>query len=361
MSTRRLGGKTLPKGLLVDRDYLYLRLYERGVQIQKSVGRADDPGAIERGKEMLAEWRRKLRLRRLGLELKPRSILFEEGADIFWKHHASKVSSSRNMEQRLRMLKGFFAGKKLEEITYLDVEAFRREREKKIKPNSVNAEQNTMMAMYFFLDRWNRQRVIDPIALPPHNPAAMVKRPHQDNFARTRIVSPDEFKKLMDAAQPNLRRIILAAVQTSLRICDLKNLSKANINEATNQLEGFQQKSGKRFTIPINSLFRRLIETAPEDKLLDFKGFGNQWLSLKKACGLHASTQFRDLRRTAGRTMLREGLDLASVSSFLGHTNLEQTVSYVAAPDADKRRGADVLQGIFRYEEAEAAPTEVRQ
>jgi integrase len=138
----------------------------------------------------------------------------------------------------------------------------------------------------------------------------------------------------------------LGALNSTLRKKDLRLLTKANVDDHTQSLRGIQQKTQNAYYIPINKQMRLLIDTAPGDKIFDFTNHNARFARLVRVCGLK-DFRFHDLRRTGARAMLKEGLDLATVSKWLGHRSLQTTQIYVAAQTQDMARGGEVLEKKF--------------
>lgn len=285
-------------------------------------------------------------MKRLGLDLPERQISMDEACDLFWEYHGSRVRAPKSMEYRLGIIRRYFGGKKFEKVSYLDIEAFRQEYGKSVKESTVNMIHGTLLSLYRFFERNKKLRALDPVLLPKENPARLVRITPRSKFARKRVLTQEEFHRLVGAAQPNMRRVIIGAIHTTLRRIDLRKLTKSNVNTETRQLEGIQSKTQRPYAIPINGVIQHLINTAEGEHIFNFTGFLHQWDKLKKACGMR-ELQFRDLRRTGARTMLRDGLDLASVSSYLGHGKIHETQTYVAAPSTDKHRASRILQGMY--------------
>lgn len=159
-----------------------------------------------------------------------------------------------------------------------------------------------------------------------------------------------EFDRFMRSATMSVRRICLGAIHTTLRLKDLKQLTKTNVNQATNQLEGIQAKTGKPYAVPINGVMRQLLETRKGDHIFDFTNFRKQFDEVRVKAGLK-NFQFRDLRRTGARTMLKKGVDLATVSAYLGHSSLQMTEVYVTPSRDDKRVGGEILGTTYRWDD----------
>ena len=199
------------------------------------------------------------------------------------------------------------------------------------------------------LKEWNRLGVISPIRLPSENPASVVRKANERSFSRKRVLAVEEFDRLMKTGTIAVRRVCLAAVHSTLRLKDIKFLTRKNVNLATNQLEGIQAKTGKAYKVPITPVMQTLIDTADGDRLFDFTNFRKQFEAARKAANIK-DFQFRDLRRTGARTLLKSGIDLATVSKYLGHASLAMTERYVVASDDDLQKASEVLNSKFSLE-----------
>ena len=185
------------------------------------------------------------------------------------------MKSLESYELSLRYIKDFFKNRNIDSLTYIDVQNYRREREKHVKPNSVNKEHTVLTHLFNKLKEWRRLHVIGNVLLPSENPGPLVKKASEKIFRRKRVLSVEEFDRFMRLASMPVRRICLGAIHTTLRFKDLSLLTKANVNEATNELEGMQAKTGKAYSIPINSVVRQLIESAPGHSILISPASGN--------------------------------------------------------------------------------------
>ena len=243
-------------------------------------------------------------------------------------------------------IKDFFAERYIDTITYIDVQDYRQWRIKKVKASTVNRDHVIITNMFYLLKRWNDMGVIKPITLPKYNPGSLVKKADERPFARKRVLSAKEIGGLLAVGPLNVRRIVLMALNTALRRKDLVNLTQGHVNRATGCLEGVQAKTGKPYQIPINSTVAMLIKTASGDRILDFTNFRRDFETALKKAGLEG-VQFRDLRRTAARMLLGQGnVDIATVSSYLGHASIAMTQFYVQPENKDKRKASQFLGRI---------------
>jgi len=162
------------------------------------------------------------------------------------------------------------------------------------------------------------------------------------------VLTPGEFKRFLDAAPPSIQRIARAAVNSTLRMKDLRLLSKDNINEAAHQFEGLQEKPGVPYIVPINEVMQELIDTAPGHKLFDFTNFRKLFEQARRDSGL-THFEFKDLRRTGARTIYNDTGDIMLVKECLGHTDVATTQRYLGVSAKQIQRAGLALASKFSY------------
>jgi integrase len=166
---------------------------------------------------------------------------------------------------------------------------------------------------------------------------------------RSRILSPPEIQKIRAASGPELRDVIDMGFNTLLRLKDLKRLTLKNVNQANNSLEGIQAKTGKPYSIPINREIRKIIDKAlrqGRQMLLNCPNFRKEFEAMREGLPI-LYFQFRDIRRTGARYLLKNGVDLATVQGMLGHADIEMTQIYIQPEHKDKKKASQKLGGII--------------
>jgi integrase len=166
---------------------------------------------------------------RHGIRRQP-DITFKEFAEIYLRDHADlhKRSAKRDREI-LKTLNRFFGSAILHEITSHRIEQFKRDRlngtwrafrQKRsanpVKPGTVNRELDTLKSILSKAVEW--KYLVD-------SPARGVKRFRLEN-RRTRILSPDEQRRLLEACDrmPKLQALLKLALITGARIGELLEL-----------------------------------------------------------------------------------------------------------------------------------------
>jgi len=176
--------------------------------------------------------------------------------------------------------------------------------------------------------------------------------------ARTRRLQGDEEERLLLAAQ-GLRPLMIAALETGCRVGELLSLQWQQVRfspRAELFLPAQKTKAKKDRRLPLSSALRAVLEARrndpageplPPDAFVFGDGVGRQRRSVRtawrltcqraKIVGLH----FHDLRREAGSRWMDAGVPLATIQRWLGHHNISQTSTYLAASlggDADEMR-----------------------
>ncbi len=267
-----------------------------------------------------------------------------EFADEYIKY-IRDVKQNRSWESthyQIQRLNEFFRDKKLSQITSKDVDDYKLNRLREVKPASVNRE---LACLSHLINLAKRQRQFfgdNPVSisrlLPEHNQVE-------------RILERDEETKLLDASSPELRAIIICALNTGMRKNEILTLEWANIDIDRNiiTLEHTNTKSKKTRRIPINSVLRRLFI---EQKLkvgtsnhVFLSSTGHPYKrhdSLKQAFAGACrranieGLRFHDLRHTAATRMIEADASIVAVSRILGHADLKTTMRYAHPEDSLK-------------------------
>lgn len=340
---------------MIDRGYVFVRVFNGGRQVQRCVGPVNHPGVFDDAICLLNRYREKLHLGKAIQIIKEKHLSFKDACELYWIQFACKKKSAQSYAHHLVILKTFFGNKTMDAITTQDVVEFREWRLKLVSRGTMNTEHVCLITLYAFLYRSVKTGILDPIALPEQNPAWLVRRDDRRMFARRRSLSEEEFQKMMTLADPPMRRIILGAIHSMLRRKDLLALTKDNVDRVSNELVGVQAKTGIPYHVPINNIMEKLIQTAPGHHLFEGQNFEYRFVCLLRRAEIKGF-QFRDLRRTGARALLKKGVDLATVSSLLGHSNIFTTQSYVGAPNEDKRPGGEILERNFDFDLSQPPP-----
>ena len=233
---------------------------------------------------------------------------------------------------------------------------------------AANRDMGTLSAAF----SWGASRKRGFVA---DNPFKDGDRPALEKFeerARTRRLQAGERERLLAACGDHLRAVVECALETGMRRGEILSLQWAQVRftpKAQITLPAWKTKTRRDRTIPVSARLRAILEmrqkgTDDEDHPADYHVFGNiiggrvlgfkrAWqTAVLKAHG-HKATyvkganlspdsraalraidlHFHDLRREAGSRWLDAGAPLHVIQSWLGHTNVAQTSTYLAVRD----------------------------
>jgi integrase len=155
------------------------------------------------------------------------------------------------------------------------------------------------------------------------------------NVARVEDLSWTNAKRLVDAARPDLRRLILAGLYTGCRLSELFSITAADLLEQRMALYIHPQKTyrGRTIALPEEGydFFRALARGKDSKTPLLQRYDGGKWktnyvaMHFKRLCkrlGYPNSVVFHSLRHTYASLLLQSGTPPIVVSRQLGHINL---------------------------------------
>jgi integrase/recombinase XerC len=186
------------------------------------------------------------------------------------------------------------------------------------------------------------------------NPTAGLKRLREERASWSRMLSPDEVTRLVEAVQNGRRSlvkrdlaIILLMLHAGLKVGELVNLRVADFEPPE---EGgaitVRQGRGRRRTILLSPevcsalqayLRVRLAPPTVEHLFLSQQGTPISARSVQRLIREHAAAaslgkvSASTLRRTYAQTVWEKTGDLSQVASALGHTRLNSTIRYITS------------------------------
>lgn len=259
--------------------------------------------------------------------------------------------------QKVPILKAVVGGRpfgdwRAAEITREAIESFRRQR----PAVAGNRDLALLRAMF----NWAVLGELVPATPFKVGTVAAVKLAREE--PRTRRLEPNEEERLMAEARGLLRDLIVAALETGCRLGELLSLQWDQVRGDL-FLPAGKTKAKKPRRVPISTVLRavldrRRLDPAGEPLKPSAYVFGDDvgrrrhsvrgaWVFLckrAKVTGLH----FHDLRREAGSRWMDAGVPLGTIQRWLGHHNISQTSTYLAASgggDADAMRAFEVAKG----------------
>lgn len=369
---KKYGNRKLPGGVTVDKNgYVHVRLFHNNVlAYRKEFGHVAEPKVLDNAIAKRNEVKQQLSVGKFQVETKTERITIETALDWYWDHHGSKMDSFKSTRSYIKDIKDIWKGKFFDALTYLDTKELRRllsTREyvtdrkdarygQPLAESTINRYLTMIIHMYNCFagtkndPGWIELKVVPNIKLPVRNPGhgRGLKKTDEKPFARTRVLSVEEFQAFFANATMRLRRQVLMAVNTLLRLEDLEALTiSKNVNWSEMKLVGMQGKVNKPYAIEINPVVKHLIDTAEGDKILDCT---NHRREVAEACRLAGIKDFefsKDCRRTGATWMLRQGADIRTVQEILGHQDVRMTMIYTPPAHAQKQTAVDGLAATF--------------
>ena len=301
-------------------------------------------------KRML-EWEEK---KHLGFEIKKR---YTFGELIDWYLGLSKVKAKKSYRDdlcRSRPLKEAFGRIPADEIKPSMVEEFQHGllkghtniRNKPLKPATVNRIIALMKRIYNLA---MREELVDK------NPCFKVSMLPENN-KRDRVLSHEEFKRLISHLPEHAAQIVKTAYYTGMRAGEIFNLTwdKVNLKEGYIELSSEDTKTSEPrriYLVPeLKEMFLRLskVRHLKHNHVFTYNGVPVKEIkrSFKSACKKAGIEDFRfhDLRHTFITNMRKAGVERSIIMKITGHKTMSMferynTVDSTDAQDALKRLG----------------------
>lgn len=273
---------------------------------------------------------------------KQEKIKFEDFADEYLRMHSVQNKSYREDVNNIKILKRFFGGRYLNEITALDVEKYKAERIKTVKPATVNRGLAVLRSMYNRAIEWKKIK---------ENPCNTV-RLFKENNQRLRYLEQAEINKLLDNCSGNLKGIVTVAVFTGMRRGEILNLKWTDCDFQRDVIRLTDTKNDEIRAIPMNEQIKTAlirIRRHPTSPYIFCKCDGSPYGDVDKSffTALKKSDiiefHFHDLRHTFASQLVMSGVDLNTVRELMGHKSLAMTLRYSHLSSDHKRRAVDIL------------------
>ncbi|NJM53170.1 MAG: site-specific integrase [Blastocatellia bacterium] len=303
------------------------------------------------------------------------SLTFNDLANYCEKHYAipakivenTKIEGLRDL-RRVKTLIGvyrqFFGSKKLREITYNDVRAFRTIRLNTPTPSGKQRTITTVNRELAYLRRiFNIALQNGWILKNPFNCGSPLILTSCER-RRERILSFDEEIRLLEACnhpqRQHLKPLLIALLDTGARKGEMLKLQWRDVDlvSGTITFQALNTKTLKTRTVGITQrLANELVLLWQQaDKLLDSTVLGlsdNVTKSFKTACGIagikHGGIDgltLHCLRHTTATRLVNDQLPIQMVGRILGHTQVNTTYRYLTATIETARKATNILESF---------------
>ena len=183
--------------------------------------------------------------------------------------------------------------------------------------------------------------------------------------ARDRVLSPDEFKALLEHSSRHLRGILAMGYYTGMREGEILNLTwdKVDMKNRLICLEASDTKDKESRRIPICDELFEILRTVPralhEKHVFLYRGkpLGDIRNSLRKACDAAGIVYgrfekdgfvFHDLRHTFNTYMRKAGIPESVIMEVTGHSTREMFDRYNTVDVDDTRQAIEQFQDYLR-------------
>jgi integrase len=279
----------------------------------------------------------------LDVKKEVRVKLFDLIEDYLKLHAANKRSYKSGFQNSIRTIKDYFGNIYLHEITVKQIEAFKANRSKVVKPATVNRALACLKSMFNRAIDWH---------MTEENPVRKVKL-FKENNQRVRYLEKEELKRLLEHSSPRLAAIIKFAVNTGMRKGEIQNLKWHDINYERGIITLTETKNGETRYVPMNEIVREVLLSTrknPESPYIFHHFCGKDPYNFRKAFETAMTKaeikdfRFHDLRHTFASHLVMAGVDLNTVRELLGHKSLDMTLRYSHLSPDHKARAVKVLE-----------------
>jgi integrase len=171
-------------------------------------------------------------------------------------------------------------------------------------------------------------------------------KPLAERNARTLSLTMEEVRQIADCASPAVRAGIWLSLLTGCRRGEILALRPEMIGTDTLLLPAGATKTERAREVPIIAPMRPWLAHVPLP--LTFEGLKSGFRRARVKAGM-PKVQFRDLRRSCGTLLIREGVPLHVVSRILGHSSTTVTERvYAHLAPQQIHQGMDALSKLHQ-------------
>jgi integrase len=280
---------------------------------------------------------------------KEESHTFKELMERYLTEHAARRANRQREQYCVNNLKGFFGNPQLCQVTPKQIVTYKNKRfADGVKPATINRELTTLKKA-FNLARREWEWCDD-------NPVCRVSMERENN-TRDRWLTAEEEMRLVNAALPWFREVVIFALNTGMRMGEITALTWAGVDLFRRTVTVFRSKNGERRTIPINQTVLVLLKHkhSKRDNTTDLvftsqAGTAVDGANIRRALASALKTSkiqdfhFHDMRHTCATQMVQAGVDLYKVQRILGHKSPIMTQRYAHHYPESLRDGVEALE-----------------
>jgi integrase len=264
-------------------------------------------------------------------------ITFNELADWYLKQPKTRCKNQEKYDRDLRgilkRLRPVFGDKLLKDITPATLEAYKKKRLSEPSgrtPDKLTAPATIVRELAYMRKIFNAGRDSKGVMNYPFKKGVMPK----ENNVRERVLSEDEYIRLLAASAPHLKPIIKVAYYTAMRQGEILNLTwgQVDLDEGFIKLRPEDTKTSEGRDVPLNrelvEMLRDMRPGIPLPQVPVFTYAGRSVGSIKRAFGTACRQAviedftFHDLRHTAINNWRLQGHDYFRIMAASGHKTM---------------------------------------
>ncbi len=248
----------------------------------------------------------------------------------------------------------FFGKTLLADITPEHIQAYRAQRRRRngraVKLQTIN---NDHIILKHCLNVARRHKKLLMV-----NPATLVPIPNANN-ERDRVLSPEEWRMLYEAAAPHLKPVMLMAYQMGQRLGEIVNLTwdRVDLQRGFVTLRAIDTKTKKPRQVPITPAVRAAladlskVRNIAHKQVFVYKGrpvkeIRTAFKTAKTNAGIQ-DLRFHDLRHCAATNLRRAGVDTTTAMKIIGHKSAHMWERYNTVDEGDLLAAASRLNSYL--------------
>ncbi len=281
--------------------------------------------------------------KRLELNVNPNQderVTFKSAAQLFFDNHSRPNKNAwQDDKGKIEYLNGLFGDKKLADFTSFDIQLMRNKlQEKGLSSATIDKYHALVKTIFNKMKQWRR--------FNGNNPACEVKL-KRGASAHIRFATQDELRQLEEHLKADvIFPYYVIALHTGMRRSESRNMKWEDINLSSRDIFVPTSKSGKSRHIPMNDVTFNLLTMLygsgkdPQSKVMP--EYSPEYISHRfiRACKRLKIRDFRyhDLRHTFASYLVMGGVNIHTVSRWLGHATIVMTEKHYThlSPDFQK-------------------------
>jgi integrase len=291
-----------------------------------------------------------------------RKVTFDELLEAYVEKIKDQKFYQTNTKCFIPILKQHFKGSLLSQIDYKDLEDFRDLRKNtsikfKYKEPRPRSERKVDMEMAILRRMFKKAYLWEWIERNPFDRGEGLF--YKKCRKRERALTPEEVKKLIDAASSDLKPILLTAILSGLRKSDILNLRWEDVDLEKGRITLIEQKTGKTRIIPLGDDMIMLIQRLPVRGRYLFPGLKDGPRNIKRSFQVALKKSgidpgegmkkvvFHTLRHSCVSQLVERGADTSMVRNYINHASTQMTEQYTHISEEFQRKTGQLLDGLY--------------